>query len=121
MKILKNFPKLYIVNGVFCLAYILTSTLHGYLRNKSGYPITFDNGGYFVWGALIFLAFLAYSAIGLAIYYAMENKKQPSIRIADFFRKEDIIEETCDYIAVKAYPGGNPNKKQEKQSEDITH
>ena len=75
MKILKNFPKLYIVNGVFCLVYILTSTLHGYLRNKSGYPITFDNGGYFVWGALIFLAFLAYSAIGLAVYYAMENKK----------------------------------------------
>ena len=35
--------------------------------------------------------------------------------------KEDIIEETCDHIVVKAYPGGNPNKKQEKQSEDITH
>lgn len=52
---------------------------------------------------------------------AMENKKKPSIRIADFFRKEDIIEETCDHIVVKAYPGGNPNKKQEKQSEDITH
>ena len=52
---------------------------------------------------------------------AMENKKQPSKRIADFFRKEDIIEETCDHIVVKAYPGGNPNKKQEKQSEDITH
>ena len=52
---------------------------------------------------------------------AMENKKQPSIRIADFFRKEDIIEETHDHIVVKAYPGGNPNKNQEKQNEDMTH
>ena len=53
--------------------------------------------------------------------YAMKNKEQSSIYIADFLRKEDIIEETCDHIVVKAYPGGNPNKKQEKQSEDITH
>lgn len=52
---------------------------------------------------------------------SMENKKQPSIRIADFFRKEDIIEETPDYIVVKTYPGRNPNKNKEKQSEDMTH
>ena len=52
---------------------------------------------------------------------AMENKEQASMRIAYFLRKEDIIGETCDHIVVKAYPGGNPNKKQEKQSEDITH
>ena len=52
---------------------------------------------------------------------AKENKKQPSISIADFFRKEDIIEETSMHIVVKAYPGGNPNKNKEKSSKDMTH
>lgn len=58
---------------------------------------------------------------------AKENKDKPSISIADFFRKEDIIEETPTHIVIKAYPGGNPNKNRnsednkEKHSEDITH
>ena len=50
---------------------------------------------------------------------AKENKAKPSISIADFFRKEDIIEETSTHLVIKAYPGGNPNK--ERMNEEMTH
>ena len=50
---------------------------------------------------------------------AMENKQQPSIRIADFFRKEDIIEETTSHLVIRAYPGRNPKKL--KQDDELTH
>ena len=53
---------------------------------------------------------------------AKENKDKPSISIADFFRKEDVIEETPTHIVIKAYPGGNPNKDNKtKRSEEMTH
>ena len=52
---------------------------------------------------------------------AKENKDKPSISIAEFFREEDVIEETTTHLVIKAYPGGNPNKNKEKQSEDMTH
>ncbi len=50
---------------------------------------------------------------------AKGNKAKPSISISDFFQKEDILEETSEYLVIKAYPGGNPNK--ERNSEDLTH
>ena len=52
---------------------------------------------------------------------AEENKVKPSIPIIEFFGKEDVIEETTTYLVIKAYPGGNPNKNKEKQSEGMIH
>ena len=41
--------------------------------------------------------------------------------LIDNLRKNgQIVEETGEYVSMKAYPGGNPNRKQ-KHSEDITH
>ena len=35
----------------------------------------------------------------------------------------EIVEETSEYVSIKAYPGGNPNKAKQKESkkEDMTH
>ena len=42
--------------------------------------------------------------------------------LIDNLRKNgQIVEETSEYVSMKAYPGGNPNKNKEKQSEGITH
>ena len=50
----------------------------------------------------------------------MENKKQPSISLIESLRKNgQIIEETSEFVTIKAYQGTNPNK--EKHSEDLTH
>ncbi len=50
------------------------------------------------------------------------NKAKPSIALIDSLRENgEIINENSEYVAIKAYPGGNPNKNKEKQSEDLTH
>lgn len=42
--------------------------------------------------------------------------------LIDNLRKNgQIVEETSEYVSMKAYPGGNPNKNKEKQSEGISH
>ena len=50
---------------------------------------------------------------------AKKNEAKPSISIADFFRKADIIEVTPTHLVIKAYPGGNPNKA--RNDDELTH
>ena len=53
---------------------------------------------------------------------AKKNKKRPSISLIDSLRENgDIINERDAFVSIKAYPGGNPNKNKNRQSEDITH
>ena len=48
------------------------------------------------------------------------NGAKPSISLISSLRKNgQIINETSEYVSIKAYPGKNPNKV--KKSEDITH
>lgn len=48
------------------------------------------------------------------------NKTKPSISLIESLRENgQIIEETSSYVAIKAYPGGSPNKI--KKNEDLTH
>lgn len=59
---------------------------------------------------------------------AKVNNSKRSISLIETLRENgQIIEETSQYVSIKAYPGGNPNKNRnsednkEKHSEDITH
>ena len=48
------------------------------------------------------------------------NGAKPSISLISSLRENgQIINETSEYVSIKAYPGKNPNKV--KKSEDITH
>lgn len=50
------------------------------------------------------------------------NKAKPTISLIDSLRENgEVINESSTFVSIKAYPGGNPNKKQDKQGEDITH
>lgn len=52
----------------------------------------------------------------------IEIGKSDTNPLIDNLRKNgQIVEETGEYVSIKAYPGGNPNKNKEKQSEDMTH
>lgn len=52
---------------------------------------------------------------------AKENKIQPSISLIDSLRKDgQIINETNEYVSIKAYSGENPNKAT-KPKEDRIH
>ena len=52
---------------------------------------------------------------------AKENNMQPSISLIDSLRKDgQIIKETNEYVAIKAYSEENPNKATIRK-EDITH
>ena len=48
------------------------------------------------------------------------NENKPSISLIETLRVNgQIIDETSEYVSIKAYPGANPNK--EKHSEELTH
>lgn len=48
------------------------------------------------------------------------NNAKPTISLIETLRKDgQIVEETSQYVTIKAYQGTNPNK--EKNSEDLIH
>ena len=47
------------------------------------------------------------------------NKNKPTISLIDSLREAgEIVGETGDYVSIKAYPGGNPNRGRTENSED---
>ena len=51
---------------------------------------------------------------------AKSNNVKPSISLIESLRENgEIINENSEYVTIKAYPSGNPNK--EKQNEDMIH
>ncbi|MEI3401188.1 MAG: hypothetical protein V8R51_02000 [Clostridia bacterium] len=50
------------------------------------------------------------------------NKNKPTISLIDSLREAgEIVGETGDYVSIKAYPGGNPNRGRTENSEDMIH
>ena len=50
------------------------------------------------------------------------NKNKPTISLIDSLRKaREIVGETGEYVSIKAYPGGNPNRGRTENSEDMIH